>query len=191
MHQVVGLSKVTTNGGTYTVYVPASGSYYLACYYDPNNLVSITGNYSPLLLTGVIYDAIAGGIPVAGPTSYGSTIVFGSNNQWPGFYGTVTYTGSYGAVGTCRQIYVYAYSDSAYSSQVAYGWVSSNGGTYSVYTAVNGSQPGISPIYVRAYFDAVGGIGISTGDPYVNLGPLTGSKSGVVHNITFGDTNVW
>jgi hypothetical protein len=93
-------------------------------------------------------------------------------------------------VGLCRPVYIQACSDAAYTTQVYLTRVNANGNTYYFVTNDGGNNTGLTPLYLRAYFDANGDYVLDTGDPYLDLGQLTPTTDGLLQNITFGDTYI-
>ncbi len=195
------------SGGTYTLgsrYIPVL---YVSAYYDLNGLNNVYPNYgfSYLYLPhvpGMRYTTQGSCSNPASPASYAVTIsgslgatVVGPNlsfddtcSYW-GIYGNATYNGARGTVGLCRMIHILTYSDAAYSVPLSAGsTVDQNGTLYYFVTNDGANQTGLTPLYIRVYFDADGSHTFTAGDPYVDLGLVTPTTDGLDFNITFDDT---
>ena len=126
----------------------------------------------------------------AGTTTTGPSLTFDDTCSYWGIFGTAAYTGSRGTLGLCRHVFIAAYSDAAYTTQVYLTGIISNGDTYNFVTNDGGINTGLTPLYLRAWFDANGDYVFDTGDPYLNLGSLTPTTNGLLQNISFGDTYI-
>jgi|SRR5579859_82102 len=126
----------------------------------------------------------------AGSTAAGPIISFDDTCSYWGIFGTATYTGTRGTVGICRNIFIKIYSDSSYSTLLQQTQISQNGATYYFVTNDGSNTSGLSTVYMQAYYDANGNWSFDTGDPYLNLGPVTPTTDGLLQNISFGDASI-
>ncbi len=125
----------------------------------------------------------------AGTTLVGPNLTIDDSCSYWGIYGSVIYTGSKGTVQYCRGLRLNAFTDAAYSIPAPYSaGFSSNNGSYFFVTNLNAGGTGLTPLYLRVYFDANGDNLFDTGDPYLELGPVTPTTDGLLQNISFGDT---
>ena len=125
----------------------------------------------------------------AGTTLIGPNLTIDDSCSYWGIYGNFTYTGSKGMVQYCRGLRLNTYTDAAYSVPAPYATGSNTStGSYSFVTNQNAGGTGLTPLYIRVYFDANGDNSFDTGDPYLELGPVTPTTDGLLQNITFGDT---
>jgi len=135
--------------------------------------------------------AVALTIPVtftAGTTA-GPTITLDDSCSFWGIYGTVNYTGIKGTVQYCRNLYINTYLDAGYTSlQQPSAVAITNGGSYEMVTNIGSGATGLTPLYLKAWFDVNGNHVFDTGDPYIELGQFTPTTDGLLENITFGDT---
>ena len=199
-----------TTSTTYVLGSTTLGTYNLGAFYDLNGLTPFfvtTWNGYPLHfphVPGMRYTSSGScATPVsittqpvvisgaAGTTTTGPSLTFDNTCSYWGIYGTATYTGTRGTLGLCRQIYIQTFSDAAYSSPLQYTFqIWQNGGHYYIVTNDDLNATGLTPLYVRVFFDANGDGVLNTGDPYLNLGQLTPTANGLLENISFGDTNI-
>jgi hypothetical protein len=208
---ISGGAKIYTfpSSGTYTVGVAGPGVYQLSAYYDYNSpggglYYCPTCNFAWSVIpvpgmrytnsgscsnpvTVVSYAVTVSG--AAGTTTIGPNLSFDNTCSYWGIYGTLSYTGNKGTVQICRGISLCTYLDAAYSIPAPYstGFTTSSG-YYSFVTNLSPGATGLSPLYLRAYFDANGDNVFDTGDPYVDLGSVTPTTDGLLQNISFGDT---
>ena len=127
----------------------------------------------------------------SGTTVVGPSVSFDDTCSYWGVYGNASYNGGRGTVGFCRMIHVLTYSDSGYTVPLpATSAVDKNGTLYYFVTNDGVNQTGLTPLYVRAYFDADGSYTFNAGDPYVDLGQVTPTTDGLDLDITFGDGSI-
>jgi hypothetical protein len=201
-----GIFSVTTNSGTYILGAPWPGTFSIYAFYDFRGVMNFYGNKSwpDFVVPGNRYTSSGSCVnpvsimayPVtvtgsAGTTVAGPTITIDDSCSFQGFYGTVNYTGNKGTLGVCRLIYIQTYSDSGYTTLAQpIGSVSTNGANYNVITNCYAGGTGLTPVYVKAFFDANGNALFDAGDPYIDLGPVTPTTDGLLLNISFGDDNI-
>ena len=196
-----GLNWLYSNTGTYNLGTNWTGISGVHAYFDLNGLCNY---WAPSPVPGMRYTStgvcsnpvIVYNYPVTltgpiGTTVVGPSVTLDDSCSFSGVYGTVNYTGSLGTVGLCRRIYVQAFSDPGYSvSLPESAVVSQNNVPYNFVTNYITGQSGLSPIYVRAFFDVDGNGVLSSGDPYSNLGQVSPTSDGLLLNINFADSNI-
>ena len=204
--QLFAGTVITTNGGTYNLGTAGPGTYSISAYYvfngcisDPNSpfgaVCSSTGNRyastgacsSPVTFLSYSVTVIGS----AGTTTTGPSITIDGTCGFSGIYGAVNYTGSKGMVNSCRTIQVQTFTDAAYSSPAPYSSTyTTKSGVYDFVTNTGNSPTGLTPLYILAWFDANGDGVFDTGDPYIQIGPVTPTTDGVLQDIVFGDAYV-
>ena len=208
MYQPGGFCTLNISGN-YSLGTRHSGTFSIGAYYDKNSLTKYFLTYwqgYPLAfpyVPGMRYasfggcDNLVSPVTIAGSmgsTTIGPNLIFDDSCSYWGIYGTVTYIGARGTVGICRKIYINAYLDSSYTDPANYTFHNyQNGNHYYFVTNDNYSHwgpTGLSPLYIRAYFDTNGNGSFDSGDSYVELGPMTPTTDGLLLNISFGDTYI-
>ena len=186
---------------TYRLYSSNPGVQGISVFYNFQGLPNISYNYVYEYLSPVpgerylssgscAVPAVVQTIPVTfvAGTSTGPTITIDDSCSFWGFYGTVNYTGNKGTVQYCRTLNVITYLDAGYSSpSQPSASANLNGSTYGIVTNIGSSPTGLTPLYVRAWFDVNGDHAFDTGDPYMDLGQITPTTDGLQFNISFGD----
>ena len=195
-------SVYTTSSGTYSFAAYGPGVHSLSIYYnsrgvtDPynRNLQIVPGmrylsNGScsfPVSVLTYSVTVTAGVSPATGPS-----LTLDDSCSYEGVYGNIQYNGTKGAPGLCRRLNIQVYSDSTHTNLLSY-FLSfyKNGDPYHFLTNFISSQTGLAPVYLRAWYDADGSNTFNTGDPYLEIGPVSPSDNGTLQNLTFDDTNV-
>ena len=198
-----------SNSGPYTIGAPSSGTYYLVAYYNYQGLPN-AGPFSSYFLPapGERYTSTGPCQNPAEPTTYavafapgtfsGPNITIDDTCAYTGFYGAVTYTGNKARPGACRTINVDVYTDAGYTTRQQAGvLVKENGGQYQVVTNTNTNPAGqacvptgLSPVYVRFWYDADGNHTFNAGDPHLDYGMVSPTSDGLTLDISFGDTYI-
>jgi hypothetical protein len=190
-------------GGTYVLKSQSPGTATMAAYYDFNGLANNSTNYVTELIypvpgerytsTGSCSNPVAiNSFPVTfvSGSSAGPSITIDDSCSYWGVYGTASYTGHRGTVQYCRLVNISAYADPAYGTLVQSTSVMANGAAYFMVTNAGSNTTGLTPLYVRAWFDANGDYAFDAGDPYLDLGQVTPTTNGLLENISFDDTNI-
>ena len=191
-------SFVISSGGAYSLRGGSPATYNIYAFFDFNGIGNSLGvNYlNPF--PGERYAHVGACSNPASPSSYSTGIVLGANvgpnitlddscSFW-GVFGTVSYTGIKGTVQVCRRINIQTYSDAGYTAPAPYTLqFFQNSHFYYFVTNTGAGATGLTPLYVRVWFDVNGNNIFDTGDPYLELGPVTPTTDGLLQNINFGD----
>jgi len=208
VYSLGGMTHLLADSGTYTVGVYFPGVHNLTLLSDTNDLglLKITPyvgyNFQPV--PGIRYISLgACSIPVttqtypvtvsgaAGTTFAGPTLTLDDSCSYEGVYGTITYSGSKSTMGLCRRLNVDVYSDPGYTTLLPYSQsFYLNASAYNFVTNLASGMTGLAPVYIRAWYDADGSNSFSTGDPYLQVGPVSPTDNGTHQNLSFGDTYV-
>jgi len=144
---------------------------------------AVNGGTSCILASGTVL-TISGNIT--------QNAIFGNAFQLNGIGGTITYDGSLGTVDPCHMLVVNIFSDSGYGNIVGTSYVDTNGARYDALPVASfANLCTTQSVYVQVFYQAPGNSCclIQTGDPYVQMGPVSTSAT-ANDNLTFGDTYI-
>lgn len=200
------------SSGTYTVGVLGPGVYQLSAYFDyqspggglyycptcqfpwsvipvPGMRYTNSGSCSNPVTVASFPVTVSG---AAGTTVAGPNLSFDDTCSYWGIYGILSYTGTKGPVRFCRGMILQTFTDAAYTVPAPYSVGSSGSPTVGINFVTNEGPggTGLAPLYLRAFYDANGSGIFDTGDPYLEMGPVTPTTDGVLQNVTFDDTYI-
>ena len=191
LHDMVDTFAVVANGGAFMLSAPGAGTYYLHYFLDLQ---------APGVPYGVFQNRLnLPGDPISVPQSglSGLSLNFDDAGRLPGLGGTVTYSGSLGAVSSDHPLIVVGYDDPGLTMTVIHGYqVQINGGRYQL-SSIHMLDP--STYYVRAFLDLNGNSQLDAGEPFqIYQNKCSGMADPVLsgfdqpHNIdfSFGDESV-
>jgi hypothetical protein len=124
-------------------------------------------------------------ISINGPVT--RNFSFADSCRAQGIYGNVNYTGTKGFVDSCNPIYVFLFSDAAYTTIVGALVLPVNNVRYDIATQLYLGIPNGTTLYELVYYSWNNFV--SSGNPYIKVGAITVGANPV--NVAFNDATIF